>query len=204
MVKGTSVPNFKFLALLEDSPSARWGLRPQAPMMYACKFGDKRDLDSPSARWGLRPQAPMMYACKFGDKRDLVIGKIWTRGYARKFPEGGLMLPVVKTAEGYLVIPGTSQGGGGIRATTYGLDATEPQTKIYKRKSSKFDKIFQFESMFRVDRTIQLWGGVMTPEQLDLRAQSENHVNNRTESLTMSPVVAQSDRPLLVGGSGSE
>ncbi|KAG8325044.1 hypothetical protein J6590_077461 [Homalodisca vitripennis] len=23
-----------------DSPSARWGLRPQAPMMYACKFGD--------------------------------------------------------------------------------------------------------------------------------------------------------------------
>ncbi|KAG8269546.1 hypothetical protein J6590_105278 [Homalodisca vitripennis] len=66
-------------------------------------------LDSPSARWGLRPQAPMMYASKFGDKRNL------------------------------------------IRATTYGLDATEPQTKIYKRKSSKFDKIFEFESMFRVD-----------------------------------------------------
>ncbi|KAG8255294.1 hypothetical protein J6590_096109 [Homalodisca vitripennis] len=39
-----------------------------------------------------------------------------------------------------------------IRATTYGLDATEPQTKIYKRQSSKFDKIFEFESMFRVDR----------------------------------------------------
>ncbi|KAG8260508.1 hypothetical protein J6590_095502, partial [Homalodisca vitripennis] len=30
------------LYIYKDSPSARWGLRPQAPMMYACKFGDKR------------------------------------------------------------------------------------------------------------------------------------------------------------------
>ncbi|KAG8269547.1 hypothetical protein J6590_105279 [Homalodisca vitripennis] len=27
-------------------------------------------LDSPSARWGLRPQAPKVNACKFGDKRN--------------------------------------------------------------------------------------------------------------------------------------
>ncbi|KAG8299591.1 hypothetical protein J6590_097115 [Homalodisca vitripennis] len=51
-VKATCVQNLVFPALLEvvtyaavyirDSPSARWGLRPQAPMMYACKFGDER------------------------------------------------------------------------------------------------------------------------------------------------------------------
>ncbi|KAG8273216.1 hypothetical protein J6590_025650 [Homalodisca vitripennis] len=54
--------------------------------------------DSPSARWGLRPQAPFWVLAKFGDER--------------KFPGGGLMLPGVKTSEGYLVIPETSQGGG--------------------------------------------------------------------------------------------
>ncbi|KAG8311548.1 hypothetical protein J6590_041260, partial [Homalodisca vitripennis] len=30
-------------SILSDSPSARWGLRPQAPKVNACKFGDKRN-----------------------------------------------------------------------------------------------------------------------------------------------------------------
>ncbi|KAG8259018.1 hypothetical protein J6590_019495 [Homalodisca vitripennis] len=32
------------------------------------------DIYSPSARWGLRPQAPKVNACKFGDKRNSVTG----------------------------------------------------------------------------------------------------------------------------------
>ncbi|KAG8294311.1 hypothetical protein J6590_105946 [Homalodisca vitripennis] len=31
------------LYIYKDSPSARWGLRPQAPKVNACKFGDKRN-----------------------------------------------------------------------------------------------------------------------------------------------------------------
>ncbi|KAG8314206.1 hypothetical protein J6590_097841 [Homalodisca vitripennis] len=36
-----------------------------------------------------------------------------------------------------------------IRATTYGLDTTVPQTKVYKRKLPKFDKMFDFGSILR-------------------------------------------------------
>ncbi|KAG8284734.1 hypothetical protein J6590_096725 [Homalodisca vitripennis] len=42
-------------------------------------------MDSPSARWGLRPQAPMMFA-NFGDKSNLVIEKSWIR-FSRKLTE---------------------------------------------------------------------------------------------------------------------
>ncbi|KAG8274537.1 hypothetical protein J6590_105579, partial [Homalodisca vitripennis] len=85
------------LYIYKDSPSARWGLRPQAPIWVLAKFGDKRsstfpgglknpptcvrnlvfpallEVDSPSARWGLRPQAPIWVLAKFGDKRSSVI-----------------------------------------------------------------------------------------------------------------------------------
>ncbi|KAG8329570.1 hypothetical protein J6590_083481 [Homalodisca vitripennis] len=52
-------------------------------------FNQKSNKDSPSARWGLRPQAPFRVLAKFGDKNDLVIGKIRTLCHTRKFPGGG-------------------------------------------------------------------------------------------------------------------
>ncbi|KAG8259963.1 hypothetical protein J6590_107871, partial [Homalodisca vitripennis] len=33
--------------------------------------------DSPSARWGLRPQAPIWVLANFGDKRNSGTGAIW-------------------------------------------------------------------------------------------------------------------------------
>ncbi|KAG8315195.1 hypothetical protein J6590_076112 [Homalodisca vitripennis] len=66
--------------------------------------------NSPSARWGLRPQAPFWVLAKFGNKKDLVIGQIRTLCNARKFPGGGLAIPGVKTSGGDLVIPGNPRG----------------------------------------------------------------------------------------------
>ncbi|KAG8241201.1 hypothetical protein J6590_073678 [Homalodisca vitripennis] len=65
-----------FSRWFEDSSyvCAKFGVSSTSRMSQSVTYAAVYIWDSPSARWGLRPQAPIWVLAKFGDKRSSVIG----------------------------------------------------------------------------------------------------------------------------------
>ncbi|KAG8266266.1 hypothetical protein J6590_076225 [Homalodisca vitripennis] len=70
-----SIPDHECFVRSELAPTVRplSGLQ-KMPVSQSVTYAAVYIIDSPSARWGLRPQAPIWVLAKFGDKRSSVIG----------------------------------------------------------------------------------------------------------------------------------